>query len=34
MGDTTQGHSPQTLNKAFAMHQAFTEHKDMRKAGI
>ncbi len=34
MGDTKQGHSPQTLNKAFAMHQAFTEQKDMRKAGI
>lgn len=26
------GHTPQSLGKAFAMHQAFMEHKDMRKA--
>lgn len=34
MGDTSRGHSPQTLNKAFALHQAFMEQKDMRKAVI
>ena len=34
MVDAKKGHSPQTLNKAFALHQAFTEQKDMRKAGI
>ncbi|MGB0258140.1 MAG: acetyl-CoA hydrolase/transferase family protein [Coraliomargarita sp.] len=30
MGDTKNGHTPQTLSKAFAMHQAFLEKKDMR----
>lgn len=34
MGDTKKGHSPQTLSKAFALHQAFMEQKDMRKALI
>ena len=30
MGDTKNGHTPQTLSKAFSMHQAFLEKKDMR----
>jgi acetyl-CoA hydrolase len=34
MGDTKNGHTPQTLSKAFAMHQAFLEHKDMRRADL
>lgn len=32
MGDTKNGHTPQTLSKAFALHQAFMEQKDMRTA--
>jgi succinate CoA transferase len=34
MGDTKNGHAPQILNKAFALHQAFMEKKDMRQAEI
>lgn len=34
MGDTKNGHEPQTLDKAFALHKAFMEQKDMRKAAI
>jgi len=34
MGDTKNGHTPQTLNKAFVLHQSFMEQKDMRKALI
>ena len=34
MGDTKNGHTPQTLEKAFALHKAFMEQKDMRKATI
>ncbi|WP_269522296.1 succinate CoA transferase [Coraliomargarita parva] len=30
LGDAKNGHTPQTLGKAFAMHQAFMEKKDMR----
>ena len=32
MGDTKSGHTPQTLSKAFALHQAFMKQKDMSKA--
>lgn len=34
MGDAKNGHTPQTLSKAFAMHQSFMETADMRKANI
>ena len=34
MGDTNNGHEPQRLDKAFAFHKAFMEHKDMRKADM
>ena len=34
MGDTKRGHSPQTLDKAFSLHHAFMDKKDMRKASI
>ncbi|MGB0792679.1 MAG: succinate CoA transferase [Opitutales bacterium] len=29
LGDTKNGHTPQTLSKAFAMHQAYLERQDM-----
>ena len=32
LGDTQKGHAPQNLSKAFALHQAFIEQGDMRKA--
>lgn len=34
MGEAKNGHTPQTLSKAFAMHQTFMETKDMRKVSI
>lgn len=32
MGNNKNGHQPQTLEKAFALHKAFMEEKDMRRA--
>ena len=34
LGDSKNGRMPQTLNKAFSLHQAFMEQKDMRKADL
>ena len=34
MGDARNGHTPQTLSKAFAMHQAFLNNQDMRDVAM